>query len=92
MAVGVAHRSDCRYQPSWHLWCRSTKDAGPASDDEPSASELPTDEPAVTGKRKSGTAGKKQSSASKEFDPFEEDMDDGIGDAAAAAKRRRHGA
>jgi len=42
-------------------------------------------------KRKPGVAGKKQASAPKEFDPFEEDMDDGTGDASSAAKRRRHG-
>lgn len=67
---------------------KSTKDVVLPSDDEASASELPPDEPSVMSKRKSGTAGEKQASAPKEFDPFEEDMDDGAGD--AAAKRRRH--
>jgi len=64
-----------------------------ASDEEPpSPAELPPDETAITSKRKSGAAGKKQASAPKEFDPFEEDMDDGTGDATASAnKRRRHG-
>jgi len=59
----------------------------PPSDEEQSPSEMPPDEPAVMSKRKSGTTGKKQASA-KEFDPFEDDMEDA---AADAAKRRRHG-
>ena len=51
------------------------------------------DEPTapVTSKRKSGTAGKKQAQLPKDFEMFEEDMDDGGGDMAATAKRRRHG-
>jgi len=55
--------------------------------------ELIADEPAgpLAGKRKSATAGKKQPAATKEFDLFEEDADDVGMDAAAAAKRRRHG-
>jgi len=46
----------------------------------------------VSSKRKPGTSGKKQAAAQKEFDPFEEDADDGEGDTTAISKRRRHGA
>ena len=51
------------------------------------------DEPTapVSSKRKPGAGGKKQPPAMKEFDPFEEDMDEGAGDMTTANKRRRHG-
>ena len=80
---------------TWCRYCRSTKEAGPPSDTEPtSPSGMILDEPTapVVSKRKSGTAGKKQPPATKDFvDLFEDDMDDGGGDMAATSKRRRHG-
>ena len=87
MSVGV-------HQLAWRLWCRSTKDAAPPSDSDPaSPSEMMADEPTapVSGKRKPGAAGKKQPAAPKDFDPFEEDMDDGAVDTTTATKRRKHG-
>ena len=74
--------------------CRSTKDTGPPSDSDPASPlELLPDEPtgSAMSKRKTGTTGRKQPPAPKDFDPFEEDMDDGGGDTVAATKRHRHG-
>ena len=79
---------------AWHSRCRSAKEAAPPSDSDPEIlSEMMADEPTApaASKRESGTAGKKQQPAQKEFELFDEDMDDGGADVAATSKRRRHG-